>query len=479
LNSKISKNNTTIGKALALNQDPQVYGAFAEIGAGQEVARLFFQAGHASQTIAKTISAYDMIYSDEIYGKETSGRYVCESRLDKMLNKEFSLLERRLKSTRGDRTTFFALANTVATGDQSKRYSHGWMGVRFQSRPGGEYNDIVIHLRMMDKHRLQQQEALGILGVNLVYAAFHAIENPDSLILSLVDNIKVGQISIDLIKFKGPDLAHINGHLMNLELVRRGLSEAILFGPDKSILNISDELYGKSLIVQRGTFRPVTNTHLDLLNKGSYQFEQDFPEDSKKTLVLFELTMQNLMQNTSQGGPQAVSQDGDINEPDFLDRVNSLCTLGGHVLVSNFTLFYKMKRYLRQYTSKPMVLIVSASRLQGLFDGTHYKDLEGGLLEGMGKLLDSQTRLYIYPHKTPESCLTAKTFNPDGEMNLIYQYFIKQQMIADISGCDQIEEFIHSDQVTTWIKEKNPKWEKHVPNLVKALIKEQRLFGLI
>ncbi len=458
---------TTIGKALSLNQDPQIYGTFAEIGAGQEVARLFFQAGQASQTIAKTISAYDMIYSDEIYGKEASGRYVCESRLDKMLSKEYSLLVRRLNATRGNRTTFFALANTVATGDQKKRYSHGWMGVRFQTRPGGEANDIIIHLRMTDQQRLMQQEALGILGVNLVSAAFRSLENPEQLISSLVDNIKEGQISIDLIKFSGPDLAHINGHLMNLELVRRGLSDAILFGPDKTILNISDEVYGKSLIVQRGTFRPVTNTHLDLLNKGSYQLAQDFPEDSKKTLVFFELTMQNL------------AQDGDINEVDFLDRVNSLCALGGHVLVSNFSLYYKLKRYLRQYTTKPMVLIVGASKLDSLFDENHYKDLEGGLLEGMGKLLDDKTRLYIYPHKTPDLCITAKTFFPQANVNAIYQHFLKLGMIADISGCDQIEEYIHSDQISRWIKEKNPKWEKHVPNLIRDLIKQDHLFGLL
>ena len=466
MNKLNNSQTTTIGKALSLNQDPQIYGTFAEIGAGQEVARIFFQAGQASQTIAKTISAYDMIYSDEIYGKETTGRYVCESRLDKMLSKEYNLLVKRLNATRGKRTTFFALANTVATGDQKKRYSHGWMGVRFQTRPGGESNDIIIHLRMTDKQRLMQQETLGILGVNLVSAAFRSLENPDQLISSLVDNIKEGQISIDLIKFHGPDVAHINSHLMNLELVRRGLSDAILFGPDKSILNISDEVYGKSLIVQRGTFRPVTDTHLDLLSKGSHQFSQDFPEESKKTLKLFELTMQNL------------ALDGDINEIDFLDRVNSLCSLGGHVLVSNFSLYYKLKRFLRQYTNKPMVLIVGASKLSSLFDEAHYKDLEGGLLEGMGKLLDADTRLYIYPHKTSEVCVTAKTFFPEQKINTIYQYFINQGMIADISGCDQIEEYIHSDQICAWIKSKNPEWEKHVPQSIREMIKTEGLFGL-
>lgn len=458
---------TTIGKALSINQNPKIYGTFAEIGAGQEVARLFFQAGQASQTIAKTISAYDMIYSDEIYGKETSGRYVCESRLNKMLDKEFSLLTRRLASSRGERTTFFALANTFATGDQRKTYSHGWMGIRFQARPGGPANDIVIHLRTLDKYRLQQQEALGILGVNLVAIAFNTINEPEAIIPSLVENIRVGQVSIDMIKFTGPDLQHINNHLINLELVRKGLAEAILFGPDKAILNISDEVYGKSLILQRGTFRPVTNTHLDLLSKGGYQFERDFPEEAKKSLILFEITMQNLQ------------QDGDINERDFLDRVSSLASLGGHVLVSNFDLFYTMKHYLRQYTTKPLILIVGASRLPKLFEESSYSHLDGGLLEGMGKLLDKKTRLYIYPHKTEKSFITTKTFSPENSVSHIYRHFLENGMITDISGCENIEAFVHSDQIRDWIRAKNPKWEQHVPSIISSQIKEQKLFGLI
>jgi hypothetical protein len=458
---------TTLEKASILNQDDQIYGTFAEIGAGQEVARFFFQAGHASHTIAKTISAYDMIYSDEIYGKETTGRYVCESRLKKMLDKEFSLLQKRLNSTRGEKTTFFAYANTVATGDQQKRYSHGWMGVRFQKTIRGPSNDIVVHVRLLDKSRLQQQEVLGILGVNLVDIAFHGIDNPEELITRLVENIKSHQVSVDLIRFTGPDVAHINNQLMNLELVRKGLADAVLFGPNEDILSISDEIYGKALILQRGTFRPVTNTHLDVLTKGCYQFEQDFPEDSKKSLVLFELTMNSLQ------------TDGNINEKDFLDRVKSLCALGGHVLVSNFFLFYKLKRFLRQYTNKPLITIAGASQLPRLFDESHYKDLEGGILEGMGRFLDNQTRLYIYPHKREDACTTAKSFFPQGNVGLIYKYFLDQGLIADITGCENIEEYVHSDQIREWIEDKNPKWEKCVPNKIRDLIKNERLFGLI
>lgn len=463
----MSDSATPLAKALAINKDPRIYGTFAEIGAGQEVARLFFQAGQASQTVAKTISAYDMIYSDEIYGKEASGRYVCESRLKKMLDKEFSLLTRRLTSSRGERTTFFAFANTVSTGDKIKKFSHGWMGVRFQTVPGGPHNDIIMHVRMLFRHRLQQQEILGILGVNLVSVAFHELKNPQTLVSSLVDGIKDGQVSIDMIKFEGPDINHINNHLLNLELVRRGLADAVMFGPDQSILSVGDEVFGKSLVLQRGTFRPVTNTHLALLNKATYQLQQDFPQDSQNSLVLFELTMQNLQ------------QDGHVNEADFLDRVRSLCTLGGHVLVSNFVLYYKLKRYLRQYTDKPMVLIVGASHLPLLFDSIYYNDLEGGLLEGMGKLLDEKTRLYIYPHRVGNTVINAKKFSPPKNVALIYEHFLQSGSITDIAESDQIEEIIHSDQVREWIAEKNPRWENHVPNHIRDMIKSQGLFGLI
>jgi hypothetical protein len=461
----VKETRTVLNRALEINLNPQIYGTFAEIGAGQEVARFFFQAGKASQTIAKTISAYDMIYSDEIYGKEASGRYVCESRLNKMLDKEFNLMHRRLDATRGSNTCFFAFANTVATGDGVKRQTHGWMGVRFQTRPGGEANDIIIHVRLLDKFRLQQQETLGILGVNLVYTAFTTIHSTESILDSLVENIKEGQVAIDLIRFNGPDVKHISNHLMNLELVRKGLADAVMFGPNQEILTISEELFQKSVIIQRGTYRPVTTTHLDVLEKGISQFKKDFSDDSKKSMVMFELTMQNLM------------QDGHLQEKDFLDRVTSLCSLGHNVLVSNFFLFYRLKKFLRSYTQKPMVLIMGASHLERLFDEKHYNDLEGGLLEGLGKLMDDKTRVYIYPHKTDKSCMTTKTFFPDPRALPIYQYFLAAKQISDISGCDETEEYLHSDFVRDLIVKKDPSWEKLVPPKVRDQIKKENLFN--
>ncbi|MEK2646028.1 hypothetical protein [Bdellovibrio sp. BCCA] len=470
--SEYSSENTT-GKALRINIDTTRYGVFAEIGAGQEVARHFFQAGKASQTIAKTISAYDMIVSDDIYGREPNGRYVCESRLEKMLGHEYDLLTDRLSSTRGAQTKFFSFANTVATASsssnkQTQKQSHGWMGVRFQADPNGPSNDIILHVRMLDRHRLQQQEALGVLGVNLLTCAFYHLDKVEDFITHLVEGLKEGQIVIDVIKFKGPTVKHFDGRLMNLELVRRGLAEAILFSPNNEILNVSDAIYGKALLIQRGTFRPVTSTHLDVLQKGLAQIKDDVRKSEGKdldVLPIMELTMHNLQ------------TDGHINEKDFLARVETLTNLGMHVLISNFFLFYGLKRFIRRYNPHFMALVVGASHLEKLFKEEHYKNLEGGLLEGLGKLLEQKTKLYIYPHKTSTLCLTTKSFFPAPHLRHIYAYFTENKQIVDISGCDETADYLHSVDVMRMIEKGDPAWEKLVPEKVRDLIKSKKLFG--
>ncbi len=462
--------DTTLGKALRINQDLSRYGAFAEIGAGQEVARHFFQAGKASQTIAKTISAYDMIVSDDIYGREANGRYVCESRLLKMLTHEYRLLIERLSSHRGPQSRFFSFANTVATASTStSKQSHGWMGVRFQKEPGAPHNDIILHVRMLDRHRLQQQEALGILGVNLLNCAFYHTNKVEGFIDQLVDNLREGQVVIDVIKFNGPDLKCFDDRLMNLELVHRGLADAILFSPKNEILNVSDAVYGKSLLIQRGTFRPVTATHIDVLQKGLVQSREDILASEGKeieVLPMMELTMHNLQ------------ADGHLNEKDFIERVEILTALGFHVLISNFFLFYGLKRFLRRYNSHFLALVVGASSLEKLFEEEYYNDLEGGLLEGLGKLLEQKTKLYVYPHKTAQLCMTTKSFFPAPHLRHIYSYFTENKQIVDISGCDETAEYIHSQDVMNLLEKGDSRWEECVPAKVRDLIKSKKLFGL-
>ncbi|MEK2688178.1 hypothetical protein [Bdellovibrio sp. GT3] len=460
---------TTVSKALKINNDLSRYGAFAEIGAGQEVARHFFQAGKASQTIAKTISAYDMIVSDEIYGREANGRYVCEPRLEKMLDHEYKLLIERLSAPRGGSTCFFSFASTVATASvSSNKQSHGWMGVRFQATPGGPANEIILHVRMLDRHRLQQQESLGILGVNLLFCAFYGLADTDSFVPSLVENLKEGQVVIDVIKFNGPAVAHFDNRLMNLELVRRGLAEAIMFSPKNEILNVADAVYGKSLLIQRGTFRPVTSTHIDVIQKGITQMKADVKNMEGKdleVLPVMELTMHNL------------TTDGHVNESDFLARVEVLTSLGYHVMISNFRLFYMLKRFIRRYNQNLMALIIGASHLEKLFEESHYKNLEGGLLEGLGKLLEQKTKVYVYPHKTPDLCMTTKSFFPKAHLRHIYAYFVESKQIVDVSGCDETADYLHSSDVIKMIESGDSRWEQFVPQKVVSAIKSQKLFG--
>lgn len=458
---------STLNKARRINLDTSIYGTFAEIGAGQEVARHFFVAGKASQTVAKTISAYDMTFSDEIYGREKNGRYVCESRLEKMLSHEYSLLVERLSQKRGPQTRFFAFANTVATGSaDDKKYCHGWMGVRFQKTPHGPSNDIIMHVRMQDRHRLQQQEALGVLGVNLVDAAFFYSDDPENFITHLVANLKEGQILIDVLRFAGPDLKDFNPHLTSLELVHRGLSEAVLFSPNKEILHVPDAVYKKAVLLQRGTYRPVTKTHLDVLSKGLTHFKKDFGLQDSQCLSIMELTMRNLL-----------SDGGEVNEKDFLDRIETLCSQGQHVLVSNFYYFYPLKAFFRQYTQEPLAIVIGASHLERVFDESRYKDLAGGILEGLGRLLGSHTRLYVYPHKTDLTCMTAKSFFPAPSIKSIYAHFRDSQQVCDIAGCDETEVYTHSDQVHQMILKKDPQWENLVPPGVRDLIRSKKLFG--
>lgn len=453
---------TTAAKALRVNRDLERYGTFAEIGAGQEVARHFFQAGRASQTVAKTMSAYDMTYSDEIYGREKNGRYVCESRLLKMLEKEFSLLIRRLDAQRGAQTAFFALANTVATGTPETPRCHGWMGVRFQARPKGEPNDIVVHVRMRDRHRLQQQEALGILGVNLVEAAFYGLDDPVAFVSRLAENLKDGQVFIDVLKLSGPDLKKFDNKRMNLELVRRGLSEAVLLDPQGETLHASDAFYGKCLLIQRGAFNPVTISHVDIMEKGVAQMKGEVAKSEharSEILPVLEIVL-----------PRGTALE---EMDDFERRVDLVSASGFHVLVSDFPLFYQLKHFIRTHTKAPMALVTGASKLAKIFDESAYGNLEGGLLEGLGKLFDAQTKLYVYPHKTETTCTTAKVFHPPGALAGIYTYFLKQGQITDISGCDEADVYWHSADVRGKIERGESGWEKLVPKGAASLLRSR------
>ncbi len=445
---------TTQEKALDINIDPLFYGSFAEIGAGQEVARQFFQAGRASQTIALTISAYDMTFSDIIYGKEKSGRYVCKPRLEKMLDKEYSKVISRLSEERGSSTCFFSFADTVATGTKN----HGWLGLRFQAKPNGEAQTVLFHVRLLDKHRLQQQETLSRLGVNLMYSCFYERKNADDFLDGLFDQIKQDSIAIDIIEFSGDEFKKYDPVLFNLKLVHQGWSEAILVDESGNLQNPGDYLFEKSLLIQRGAYNPVTNTHLDIFNRGLEHFKKEYGLKSQDILAVFELILDNRIKGSK------------LTPEDALHRLKMINALGIPALITRFTLFYQVKEFVRLSTSKPLGIVISAAYLEKLFDVNFYLDLSGGLLEGLGKLLGRFSRIYIYPHKTSEICIMTKSFFPKTDVKNIYNHFVENKNIQDIAGCDQINEYIHSDQVNKLIKKKDSAWKKLVPEKIHSLV---------
>jgi hypothetical protein len=460
LNKTLSQ--TTRNKALILNQDKAFYGSFAEIGAGQEVARHFFQAGLASQTVAKSMSAYDKVFSDSIYGK--GSRFVSQERLTKMLDHEFKLLEERL-SERAKTSTFFAFANTVATSSHEDNPScHGWMGVRFQTKPGGKPNDVILHVRMRDRMRLQQQEALGILGVNLLYAVHAYLSNGHEFIRSLMDNLSNDRIEVEFIHFSGPDVKDLDNRLLTLELVAQNFTRAVMFAPDGSPMCPSDALYAKPIIVQRGTFRPVTTTNQTILEKGLNQFKKDFNLKTNTIVSFYEISTSSLEQNTN------------LDFNDLLERILTIGAIGGHTLVSNFSLYADLKEHLRRLTTEPVAIVMGAYTLEKIFDEKYYREKKFGFMGAMAQLLDERTRLYIYPYHRDKGCMTTKTFHPGKKISGLYQHCLNLGQILDIENCDDVDTTLNSETVRRLLAEGDKKWESLVPETARELIKKKKYF---
>src|SRR5213596_1760042 len=276
-------------KALRINLDSTKYGTFAEIGAGQEVARRFFRVGGAARTIAKTMSAYDMTFNDAIYGQ--ADRYVSRVQLQTMLNHEYDLLIERLDGKFGAEKTFFVFADTVAARSFKERNeAHGWLGVRFQSQPRGQPSQIIIHVRLLDEANVDQQEALGVIGVNLLHGAFYCSQ-PEKLISLLQDNLRSGRIEVDMIKFSGPLFQNVDNRLMSLQLVSQGLTDAVIFKADGETVQPAEVFYKKAIIVERGSFRPVTYATNDMLEGARKIFLRQPGAEERDLVVLMEMTL--------------------------------------------------------------------------------------------------------------------------------------------------------------------------------------------
>lgn len=453
---------STDRKAHRINVDARRYGTFAEIGAGQEVARWFFRAGGAAGTVAKTISAYDMAVSDAIYG--ATDRYVSRRRLRAMLDYEYNLLLERLEQKRGANTEFFVFANTVAT---SRDEGNGWMAIRFQAAPREKPSEIMIHVRMLDKENLRQQEALGIIGVNLIHGSFYLHQQPDALIRSLLDNLTWERVEVDMIRFAGPAFAHIDNRLMALQLVRQGLTEAAMFTADGETIQWAEVLYKKPVLVQRGSFHPVTTATLDVLERALEQFLQDPGLEGESPVVLMEMTLRHLTSGEV------------IDEQDFLHRADTLRALGRTVLVSNFRRFHRLAAYLSRYTKRPLGLAIGASKLSEIFDETFYNENEGGLLGGLGQLFKNPSTLYVYPGIKLDTrhVVTAENFTIAPHLRHLYTHLLENRFIQTIRNFDSTLLPIRSRDVLGKIQSGDPAWESLVPPPIVEIIKRDRLFG--
>lgn len=458
----------TRDKALRINLDARWYGTFAEIGAGQEVVRWFFRVGGAAGTIAKSISAYDMTVSDAYYGK--CERYVCRQRLESMLDCEYDQTLAQLHEARGDKTSFFAFADTVSARNyKGTNECHGWMGVRFQAYPRDQFSQMILHVRMLDTDNALQQEALGIVGVNLLYGAFYLADEPDRLLESLLDHLGVQRLEIDMIEFSGIAFRHVDNRVMSLKLVQLGLSNAAMFAADGTMLQPSEVLYKKSILVERGSFRPVTHVNIDMLRCAYDMFSQEPGVNPEEVVQFTEITMNNLLA----GG-------GEVDYADFLARVDLLAAVGMTVLISNYFEYYRLAAYLSRYTKKRIGLTMGAASLRELFDEKWYTRLEGGILESFGRLFKNDLKLYIYPLLDPATGELTAVQNLEVAPNLrkLYEYLVERGCIEQLSNFQDQYLSIFSRDVLQKIAGGDSDWETMVPNAVAEVIKARGHFGV-
>src|SRR5438067_11958299 len=457
----------TQSKALKINLDPRWYGTFAEIGAGQEVVRWFFRVGGAAGTIAKSMSAYDMKVSDAIYGH--AERYVSRGRLQAMLDREFDLDVERLGKERGDNTSFFAFADTVvARSYRGGNETHGWMGIKFQSRVRDQPSQIIMHVRMLDAEASLQQEALGIVGVNLFYGAVFLSHLPKELIETLLDKLTTGRVEIDLLELSGIEFRNVDNRVMALKLVQLGLSGAAMFGPNREVLQPSDVLHNKAVLVERGSFRPVTYVNLDMFQSALVKFKQEPAVADKPILGLMELTMRNLLA----GGTE-------VDRRDFLGRAEVLGACGMTVLISDYFEYHRLAAYLSSRTRERIGIVLGVPSIFELFDEKYYSDLPGGILENFGRLLKNDLKVYVYPlQRSPtEELQTIHTVKVKDDLQPLYDYLVRRGSFVQLDNYNPKYLPIFSRDVLKRIATGDESWDEMVPPQVAEIIRRRGFFG--
>lgn len=462
---------TSKHKALAVNLRPDFYGTIAEIGGGQEVSRAFFQAGGASGTIAKSISAYDKKFSDFLYGQGIN-RYVSVDRLRQMLDSEYEEVRQILNDDKGRNTKFFAFANTVEILNYKKNnIAHGWMGIRYQLLPQSEPNEIIIHLNLLENDPVLQQYTLGTLGVNLIYAAIHYPDRSNLFLQSLMDNLSPDRVAINMAEMKGPQLNFVDNRLLTLQLVKNGMTRAAMFDKNGQVLQPYDKLYNKDVIILRGSFRPITIVGFDMIKAANEMLRLNTEINPDNVVILCEMTMNNLLAN------------GEFDEHDFLDRVNLLNAMGQNVLITNFREFYPLVHYLNSYVKIDKLRLIMGSQIfHKVMSEKYYENLQGGILEAIGKLFKKNVRIYVYPAlSNPDDksskLLTSKNTPINPELEKLFEFLYDNRMVIDLENVNHKGLVVSSHKVLKLIKENNNEWESMVPENEAKYIKEKRLFG--
>ena len=457
----------TYEKALALNLDPSKYGVFAEIGAGQETANWFFRVSASVGTVAKTISAYDMTMSDAIYGR--TSRYVSQDRLISMLRYEYNLLEERLAATRGSETTFFAFCNTVrARGYKYDGECHGWLGVRFQLNPNDKPCEIVLHLRLLDETNQDQMDALGKVGVNLIYAAFFYRDSLPNFVESLADGLINDQFEVDMLRFSGDGFRYIDNRLCALQLVHSKLTSTAMFDKNGEVVPAADTLYKRPILLLRGSFDPVLNLHLDMLRSANEVFCTVLNDVQKERAIeVCEISMNNLL------------SDGSVNHADFLDRADALQALGKTVLISSSAEFHRIATYLSRYTAEPIAIVLSIALLNELFKDKWSANLPGGILESFGRLFKNNVQLYVYPWQNIRSkeLVTVENFEAPENWQLFYKHLLQNDRIRSIKVGDPKLLSKTGHDILELIETNGTDWEAWVPEEVHSIVRRMQAYS--
>lgn len=459
---------STSDKALRINLDEKKYGTIAEIGAGQEVARHFFLAGAAAGTVAKTISAYDMQFSDAIYGKQEGGRYVSKSRVKAMLKKEFKLVVKRVSETRSQLSRFFSYSATVSAKSFNRdNECHAWCGVRVQMYPGAPSSEIIVHVRMLDSTAERQQDSLGVLGVNLIYGAYFYYESPKKLIESLTDSLASDRVEIDSIEFSGPYFEEIDNRAINLHLIRSEKTRAIIFEPDGSAAVPSEVLYKKNVLTIRGSFKPVTRLNVDMIEQGFSSF-QNLPDVKREnTVVLAEISLNN------QQGVDLM-----VPEADLIARMRLLNSLGYSVMISSYTRYFSLRAYFRQYTNMQIGIVLGMINIKEIFDESRYEGVEGGILEGFGKLFPDNTRLFVYPELDEDGEVwDFKMIKVPKHLKYLYLHLLENEFISGINCSDKELLTIYSRDILKQLSKGKGPWQDLLPSDIADNIIQNKLFG--